>query len=165
MERTAAFIHTSRFTRICRSAYSGVREVKLLALNNCKCRCVCTVYAILSSILLGIVAALLSICRCIYPKPIFFWVLLGISVLYLAVLMIVSAFKKEERQCPCKSRILNTLLAGILGTVLLCVLLLGIGHGIPYGLEAVLFGVLIAFFSLTVTSTACLVKILAMCGK
>lgn len=70
-----------------------------------------------------------------------------------------------KQQCPCKGQILNTLLSGILGTVLFSILLLGIGHCIPCGLSAVLFGVLIAFFSLTVTSTACLVKYLAMCGK
>lgn len=89
--------------------------------------------------------------------------MLGISVVYLAVLMMVSALSKHNRPCKCKCRILNTLLAGVLGTVLFSVLLLGVGPCIPYGLSAALVGVLIAFFSLTVINAACLVKILAMC--
>lgn len=136
-----------------------------IALTDCdkKQKCVCTVCSILSGILLGLVAALLGICHCVCFKPIFFWTLLGISVVYLAVLMMASALSKHNRPCKCKCRILNTLLAGVLGTVLFSVLLLGVGSCIPYGLSAVLVGVLIAFFSLTVINTACLVKILAMC--
>ncbi|MGN1194407.1 MAG: hypothetical protein ACI4SB_02895 [Acutalibacteraceae bacterium] len=138
-----------------------------MALNDCDCkfRCVCTVYAIISSIILGLVAAVLSVCRVICFKPVFFWFLLVISIVYLAVLIIAAVLKKDERQCKCKCQILNTLLAGILGTVAISILLLGIGHCIPCGLSAVLIGVLIAFFSLTVTSTACLVKLLTMCEK
>ena len=57
-----------------------------------------------------------------------------------------------------KTYILNTLLAGVLGVILLAV-----GIVATSILSAILVGVLLFFFSLTLTSTACLVRSLADC--
>lgn len=130
---------------------------------NSKRRSACTLCSVLSSVIFGVVAAILRFRGLIAFTPAFFWVLLGASLMILAVLIAVAACGKHCRACKWKGRILNTLLAGILGTVLFSVLLLGIGYIKSTGLSAVLGGVLIAFFSLTVINTACLVKYLSLC--
>ena len=96
MERQEEFIHASCFTLLRKPSYSET-GVKTVSLNDCKCRCVCTVCGILSSIILGIAAALLNICHCICLKPIFFRFLFAISVVYLAVLIVASALQRGKQ--------------------------------------------------------------------
>ena len=136
-----------------------------MALIDCggKRRCTCTLYSILSSVILGIVAVILRLCGLVAFQPAFLWVLLVVSLVYLAVLIAAPAYGNHLRECKCT--ILNTLLAGILGTVVFSGLLLGLGCIKWTVLSAVLGGLLIAFFSLMVTNTACFVKCLAFCEK
>ena len=138
-----------------------------MALIDCggKRSCACTLYSILSSVIFGIVAVILRLCGLVAFQPAFLWVLLIVSLVYLAVLIAAPAYGNHLRECKCKCTILNTLLAGILGTVVFSGLLLGLGCIKWTVLSAVLGGLLIAFFSLTITNTACFVKCLAFCEK
>ena len=138
-----------------------------MALINCdrKCGCVCTSCSILSSIIFGIVAAILRFRGLIDFSPVFLWSVLAVSVVVLVVVIAALAYGNQLRECKWKCAMLNTLLAGVLGTILFSVLLLGIVCIRSIGLYAVLGGLLIAFFSLAVTNTACLIKCLALCQK
>lgn len=138
-----------------------------MALINCdrKCRCVCTICSILSSVIFGIVAAILRFRGLIAFSPVFLWSVLAVSVVVLVVVIAALAYGNQLRECKWKCAMLNTLLAGVLGTVLLSILLLGLGCIRSVGLSAVSGGALTAFFALTVTSTACFVKCLALCQK
>lgn len=130
-----------------------------------KGRCVCTVNAFASAVLFGFAGAILHFEHFFALQPCFLWALLGLSAVYLAALIVAFTLGKGKISCRYRCVILNTLLAAILGAVLFCVLLLGVGTSISHGLCSVLVGLLIAFFSLTLTSTACLVKCLALCEK
>ena len=130
---------------------------------NCCCKCNCTGYAIVASIIIGIITAFLTITAAITITPVFLWVLFGISILYLAVTLAVSSASNNNiRGCICS--ILPVLLTGILGTILISVILLAITFAATSILGAIISGALLLFFSLAITSTACLVKCVAGCS-
>lgn len=132
--------------------------------TSCRsCRPGCTVIALVVSFILGIIAAFLSITGAVALTPAFLWVLLGIAVVYLAVAL-VSASLLRNRCCEGLCSIVAALLSGILGTVLLSVVLLGVVVAASSIIGAVLTGALIFFFFLTVTSTACLVRCFFNCN-
>jgi len=131
---------------------------------NCSCRENCIALSGVASIILGIIAAFLNFTAVIAVTPAFLWVLFGIAVVYLAVLLVTSAVSGSGRN-RCFCTVLPTLLAAILGTVLLAVILLAISFAPASVLGAILVGALITFFSLLLTSTACLVKCVAGCEQ
>ncbi|MBQ3002430.1 MAG: hypothetical protein IJD82_01715, partial [Clostridia bacterium] len=57
---------------------------------DCSCRCSCTLWAIIASAVIGVVAAFLQMAGLINVTPAFLWVLLGIAVVYLAVLVVAT---------------------------------------------------------------------------
>ncbi|MBR5826302.1 MAG: hypothetical protein IKY78_04360 [Clostridia bacterium] len=124
----------------------------------------CTVIAVAASLILGVIAAFLTITEAINVTPAFLWVLLGIAVVYLAV-SLVSAALFRNGCCESLCSIVNALLAGALGTILLSVVLLGVEFAAASVLGAVLVGALIFFFFLTVTATACLVRCFFNCNS
>ena len=124
----------------------------------------CTVIAIAASLILGVIAAFLTITEAITVTPAFLWVLLGIAVVYLAV-SLVSAALFRNGCCESLCSIVNGLLAGALGTILLSVVLLGVEFAPTSVLGAILVGALIFFFFLTVTATACLVRCFFNCNS
>lgn len=132
---------------------------------NCTCRCRCTLAAIIVSAILGVITAFLQITGGITVAPVFLWVVLGIGVVYLPVLLIAAALSGRETPEGCACESLNTLLVGILGSILLAVVLLAVGIVATSVLSAILVGLLLFFFTLTFTSTACLVRSLTSCGS
>ena len=126
------------------------------------CRLNCTLVAVAASVIIGVITAFLRITAAITLTPAFLWVLLGIAVVYLAVL-VVSAAVMHRGVCECLCSIVSSVLAGILGTILLSVVLLGIEFVATSVIGAIIAGALLFFFSLTVTSTACLVRCLFSC--
>ena len=129
---------------------------------NCSCKCVCSIIAIIASIILGVVTAFLQISGVVLITTTFLWVVFGIAVGYLAVLLVASAFARGAT-CSCICRTLATALVGILGTVLFSVVLLGVGITATSIVSAILAGLVLGFFALTISATACLVKCLANC--
>ena len=134
-------------------------------MSNCSCRFNCTLFAVIVSVIIGIVAALLNITALITVTPAFLWVLFGIAVVYLAVTLLASAFARGLGLRECVCRILNFLFAGILGTILTAVILLGITFAATSILGAVIVGLLLAFFTLMIVTTTCLIKCILGCEE
>lgn len=130
---------------------------------NCSCRCNCPVVAIIASIILGVVAAFLQITGVITVTPAFLWAVLGIAIGYLAVLVVATAAARNETRQACLCDSLLVLLAGILGSVLFSVILLAVGIVATSVASAILVGLLVLSFFLTVLASACFVRYLANC--
>lgn len=131
---------------------------------NCNCKFNCVGLAVIASIIVGIVTAMLRITAVITVTPDFLWVLFGIAVVYLAVLLLASAAMRgyTNRGCVCGN--LPAIITGILGTVLTSVILLAITFAATSIIGAIITGALLFFFSLILTATACLVKCIAGCS-
>lgn len=129
---------------------------------NCQCRCRCTLGAIIVSVILGVISAFLQITGAITVIPVFLWVALGIAVVYLAILLFRTGNVTENCICLCST--INTLLVGILGTILLSVILLAVGVVATSVISAILVGLLLVFLSLIFTSTACFIRARTGCG-
>lgn len=134
-----------------------------MTLCNCKIRC--PVLALIISAIIGVLAAFFQITAVITVTPAFLWVVFGIAVVYLAVLTVTATLRRDcqVRRCACAS--LQTVLAGILGSVLVSVILLAVGIVATSVLSAILVGLLLFFFSLTLTGTACYVNCQADCEE
>lgn len=137
-----------------------------MSLSGCNynCRCQCTLAALVISAIIGVLTAFFQITGTITVAPVFLWVAFGIGVVYLGVL-VVARIPDAEESCRCLCRILYALLIGILGTILLAIVLLAVGIVATSVLSAVLVGLLLFFFSLTLTSSAGLVLCLSGCGS
>ncbi len=129
---------------------------------SCNCRCNCTLFAVIGSLIVGIVAAFLQITGAITVTPAFLWVVLGIAVGYLAVLAVSVALNRRDGGCDCLCGLLSTAIIGVLGSALFSVVLLGVG--VPAGaVGVILVGLLVFSLALLISGTACFVKCLADC--
>lgn len=133
-------------------------------MNICGCRtkCDCTIFAIIASVIVGIVTAFLSFSATLAVPAFVYWIFFGVALVLLAFTLFTAPFvsRRKEDFCLCAS--LNTFLAGVFGTVLfsLVLLLIDLTAGI---LASLLTGLLFGLFTLTVTSVACIVKNIADC--
>ena len=134
-----------------------------MALFGCGPRCTCSLAAVLASAAIGIITAFLQITAAITITTPFLWAVLGVALVYLAVLLATAAFTQCTKGCACTA--LNTVLTGILGTVFFGIVLLAFGIIATSVVSAVLVGLLAASFSLIVTGSACFVKGCARCGE
>ncbi len=132
---------------------------------NCGCKTNCGGVVIVAGAIIGIITAFLTFSAVITLTPAFLWVLLGIAVVYLAVLTAVSPAIGGSGARSCVCDIIPVLLTGILGTALLSVVLLGVTFAATSIAGAIFAGLLLAFFSVTIGSTACLVKCVTGCGE
>ena len=111
--------------------------------------------SVIASIVIGIIAAILRFTAVITLTPAFLWVTLGVAIVYLGITLLAPA-SRHSSSCVCES--LSAFLAGILGTVLTSVILLGVTFVATSVLGAIISGALLFFFSLTVTTAVCLIK-------
>lgn len=124
--------------------------------QNCNNRNECLIIAIAASVVIGIVAGVLAVTGIIAVTPAFLWVLFGIAVVYLLVAFVVSSLRRFDT--PYSSRSLAAaFIAGILGTILFSIVLLGITFPATSALGAIIVGLLLAAFALVITTTACFV--------
>ncbi len=132
--------------------------------NYCDCKCGCVTISAIASFIIGIITAALTFTATITITPAFLWVALGIAVFYLAAVLLSSALIRSvgSKGCVCSS--VPALLTGILGTALSSVILLGVGFAATSVLGAIIAGVLLFFLSLTLATTACLVKCISGCS-
>ena len=130
---------------------------------NCSCRPNCTILAVLGSIIIGIIAAFLTFSATITLTPAFLWVVLGIAVVYLAVILVTSALARGPtlRLCLCPS--LTLLLIGILGAALTSLILLGVTFAATSVVGAIISGLVLAFLSLILTTLACVIRCITGC--
>ncbi len=124
--------------------------------RNCGSRNECLIIAIAASIVIGIVAGVLTITGIIAATPAFLWVLFGVAVVYLLTAFVVSSQNNFETSFRSR-KLIGAFIAGILGTILFSVILLGIVFPATSALGAIFVGLLLASFSLIISSTACLV--------
>ena len=136
-------------------------------MTNCGCRTRlgCTLLAAIAAVILGIVAGFLQITAVITVTPLLLWVTLAIAVVYLAVLTVVTGMAPTGACRPCMCATLNVVLAGILATALFAVVLLAVGITATSVVSAILVGLLVFFFALTLTATACFVRKLMDCRR
>lgn len=132
---------------------------------GCGCRWGCTAVAAIASAVVGVLAAFLQITGVITVTTVFLWVAFGIAVAYLALALGAAALDRRAERCGRLCTGLTALLVGILGTVLLALVLLAVGIVATSVVNAILVGLLVFFFALTLTSTACLVRCLLYCGS
>ncbi len=128
-----------------------------MSLCCCKNPFSCTATAVIASIVVGVVTAFLRITGVITLTPAFLWVTLGVALVYLAVTLVSTAITER---CDGRCSALPALLIGALGTVLLSLVLLAITFVATSFLGAFLSGLLLFFFFLTLSSTACYIKCL-----
>lgn len=131
--------------------------------TNCNCEATCGIKAIIASIIIGVIAAFLRITAVITVTPAFLWVLFGIAVVYLSVVLVTAALTRTTGIRRCLYSNLQPFIAGILGTILTSVILLGITFAATSIIGAIITGLLLLFFTLTITSTACLIKCITGC--
>ena len=133
-----------------------------MAIFNCSNRCSCGGAALAASTVAGVLAAFFQITGVITVTPVFLWVALAVAVGYLGLLVLaVPTGRAEPDTCLCSA--LNLLLLALLGTVLLALVLLAVGIVATSVLSAILVGLLVFFFSLVFTGTACYVRCAANC--
>ena len=135
-----------------------------MSMCNCNCSCPCTIFAIVVSAILGVIAAFLQIAGVFTATVMFPMMVLVIAVVYLGILAATSAICPcEAGRCRCSA--LTALLVGILGSILFSAILLALGIVATSVLSAVLVGLVVFFAALTFGSTACYVRIQADCGN
>lgn len=131
-----------------------------MSTSECPCRNLCTTVAVIISLVVGIITAFLRITATITVTPAFLWVLLGVAVVYLAVLLVTSSCVKccELKAPCCLNNTLAILLGAILATALLAVVLLAIEFVATSVVGAILAGLLLFSFFLMLSETACLIR-------
>lgn len=121
-------------------------------------KCNCTLLSVVVSIAVGIIAAVLLFTAVITVTPAFYWVALGISIGFLAIALATSLTACECSAGRCRGSALGAFIIGALGATLTSLILLGVGFAATSVIGAIVFGVLLFFLSLLITSTACVVK-------
>lgn len=134
-----------------------------MTLFGCNFKCNCTAAAVIVSAIIGVITAFFQVTAVITVTPIFAWVAFGIAVVYLGVLVVAAALARREERSNCRCTGVNALLAGILGTILFAVILLAVGIVATGVISAILVGLLLFFFTLMLTSSACYVRSLSDC--
>lgn len=121
--------------------------------------------AVVVSVILGVIAAFLQFAGVIAVAANLLGVVFAVAVGYLAVLLVSVALvrRREAERCLCGS--VRTVLAGILGTVLFCAVLLVVDVTATSVIGSILVGLLVLFLTLLLTGTACLVQCISGCER
>ncbi len=127
-----------------------------MSLNQCERRGACPIAAIIVSIIVGAVTAILQGTEVIALAPVFLYGALVTALVYLGVLLLAAAITERKSACSVGGL---TALIGILGTIVFSGLLLGVSSGAGI-LGAILVGALLFFVTLMLSSVACLTKCL-----
>lgn len=130
---------------------------------GCRPRCECSLFSVIVSAVIGIIAAFLNFSGTIAVPPVVLWVFFGVVLGFLAISLIAVSLRREKENSGCLCTSIGTLLAGVLITVLFALVLLVFDIATAGILGSVITGLLFAGFSLTVTSVVCLVKALSGC--
>jgi hypothetical protein len=129
-----------------------------MSVLGCGNRIPCVIGAFIASVIVGVAAAFLSFAAIITVTPVFYWVTLGIAVVFLAIYLIISGQIKRNLSCSDYCAKITSVLIGILGSILSSLILLAVSPAAISILGAILIGFLIFFLSLLFTSTACLIN-------
>ncbi|MBO5364213.1 MAG: hypothetical protein J6A56_01950 [Clostridia bacterium] len=103
--------------------------------------------------------------RHIALTPAFLWVVFGIAVVFLGATALATSATNGFGVGTCVCTALTTLIIGSLGTILLSLVLLAVTFAATSVIGAIFAGLLLALFSLLITSVACLIKQLSGCDN
>ena len=129
--------------------------MSLFGCNSC-CRPTCSGFAVIAAAVLGVLAAFLQLGGVIAISAALVGVFFGVAVGYLAVITVAAALTRKHG-CCCS---LGSALTGALGTIAAAVILLVVDVAVGTVLGAILVGVLVFFFTLTLAATACYARCL-----
>ena len=132
-----------------------------MSIVSCGKRRECSGIALIASLIIGIIAAFLQITGVITLTPI----VSIVAIVYLAVTLLAASLSHGATECNGCCTSLNAALIGILGTILTSAILLLITFAATSVIGAIVVGALFFFFSLMITTIACLAKCLAGCGN
>lgn len=124
---------------------------------NCRFRPTCSGLAVITAAVLGVLAAFLQLGGVIALSDALIGLFLGIAVGYLAVVTVAAALARRQ---GCFAS-LGAVLTGALGTIALAVVLLVVDIAAGSVLKAILGGLLVFFFGMTLTATACYTQCLS----
>ena len=131
---------------------------------NCNWRFNCTLTAVITAVIVGVVAAFLQILGIVTLTTAFAAGALITGVAYLAVGVLATAgLRRADTRPCCLCRNLNTLLIGVLGTIFVSLVLLAVGITATSVISAILVGVLFFFLWLTLAASACFIRCAADC--
>lgn len=132
-----------------------------MSLFGCHCdrRPGCTALAVIAAIVVGVLTAFLQLSGVIAFSAVLIGGFFGIAVVYLAVVTIAAALARRADAAEC-CQSLGAVLAGILGTIALAVVLLVVDIAAASVPGAILTGLLLFFFTLTLAATACYARCL-----
>ena len=137
-----------------------VWEVIFMAVFCCNDKCSCTALAVVVSALIGVVTAFLRISAVITVAPLFFQSVIAIAVLLLVTTLFSAAANNSDTCKLCLCSALKAQLVGILGSIATALVLLAVAFAATSTLGAVFVGLLLFFFSLALSSTACMITCL-----
>ncbi len=135
-----------------------------MTISNCETKLNCTGIAIITSLILGIIAAFLQITAVIAIPPILLGSAIIIALVFLLVILVAVSLTQTSVSCRTLCSVLSFLLFGILGSILFAAILLIIDIAATSVIGAILVGLLVFSFSLFILTTACLVKCIANCN-
>ena len=118
--------------------------------KDCDCSLGCTGIALIASIAVGVLAAILRYSAIINVTPAFLWVTFGIAIGLLGISLLT---RGRNNTCECKAQ--TPFLVGVLGTILTSIILLGITFAATSLIGAIITGALLFFFSYMIISAAC----------
>lgn len=136
-----------------------------MTISNCENKLNCTGFALITSLILGIIAAFLQITAVIAIPPILLGSIIVIALVFLLVILIAVSLTQTAAYCRTRCSALSVLLLGILGSILFATILLIIDIVATSVIGAILVGVLVFSFSLFITTTVCLIKCIANCNN
>ena len=131
---------------------------------NCNWRFNCTLTAVITAVIAGVVAAFLQILGIVTVTTTFVLAALAAGVVYLAVGVLATAgLRRADTRPCCLCRSLNTMLVGVLGTILASLILLAVGITATSVLSAILVGLVLFFLWMTFAASACFIRCAAAC--
>lgn len=133
-------------------------------MNTCRRRD-CTAWAVIVSLIVGVIAAFLRITATITLSVPALIVAFGIAVAFLGGLLAVSAVSRRIETEGCLCRGINAALVAALLTVLAALVLLAIPFVATSILGAIITGVLAASFALLLTASVCIIRCLTGCDS
>ncbi len=132
--------------------------------SYCCCRRDCTTWAIVVSVVLGVLAVFLQVTGVITIGVAALTAALGVGLVALAVLLLAMATASGgDGYCLCRS--VTAALAGAIGTIVLAIVLLALALPATGLAFLLLSGLLVAAFTLLVASVVCLIRCLTGCNR
>lgn len=125
---------------------------------SCDCKGSCIGFAVIASVFIGIVVAILQFTCIITLAPVFSWVVLGIAAVTLAIILGITAFGSCQAM-RCVRSVFSALITGILGALLTAFIILAVGFATGV-IGAIFVGLMAAFISLVITTVVCLIRCL-----